>query len=400
MSTAVMTNRVELTSFADRSLKAAARFWFVVAVLGQLIFAFTVASFYGLTALRGNLEAWNAKLANGYVAGQTMGNTALVGHIIFATVISVAGAFQLIPRVRSRFPVFHRWNGRLYLLAAFTQAITGLYLTLSGRRLVGDLPQQIAVRLSAVLILLCGAMALRYALVRDFQTHRRWALRLFIVSSGSWFFRVGLFLSFLIFRGPFGFDPDTFTGPFLTFLAFAAFLGPLGILELYLRAQDGPGALRRMLTAVALIVLTLGMAGGVFGATMGMWLPTLKKAYDSRKSVGETLSATIASRGIGAASLQYRELKSSSASTFNFDEDQLNTLGYELLRAHKFPEAIRIFQLNVEAYPQSGNVYDSLAEAYMNNGDRPQAIANYQKSLELNPKNHNAVKMLQKLNAP
>jgi Flp pilus assembly protein TadD len=155
-----------------------------------------------------------------------------------------------------------------------------------------------------------------------------------------------------------------------------------------------------MLTAVALIVLTLGMAGGVFGATMGMWLPTLKKAYDSRKSVGETLSATIASRGIGPASLQYRELKSSSASTFNFDEDQLNTLGYELLRTHKFPEAIRIFQLNVEAYPQSGNVYDSLAEAYMNNGDRPQAIANYQKSLELNPKNHNAVKMLQKLNAP
>jgi tetratricopeptide (TPR) repeat protein len=400
MSTAVMTNRMELTSFADRSLKAAARFWFVVAVLGQLIFAFTVACFYGLTALRGNLQAWNAKLANGYVAGQTMGNTALIGHIIFATVISVAGAFQLIPRVRNRFPVFHRWNGRLYLLAAFTQAITGLYLTLSGRKLVGDLSQQIAVRLSAVLILLCGAMALRFALVRDFQTHRRWALRLFIVSSGSWFFRVALFLSFLIFGGPFGFDPDTFTGPFLTFLAFATFLGPLGILELYLRAQDRPSALRRMLTAFVLVVLTLGMAGGVFGATMGMWLPTLKRAYDSRKSVGETLSATIASRGIEAASLQYRELKSSSASTFNFDEEQLNTLGYELLRAHKLPEAIRIFQLNVEAYPQSGNVYDSLGEAYSNNGDKAQAIANYEKSLRLNPKNHNAVKMLQKLNAP
>jgi tetratricopeptide (TPR) repeat protein len=400
MSTAVMTNRMELTSFADRSLKAAARFWFVVAVLGQLIFAFTVACFYGLTALRGNLQAWNAKLANGYVAGQTMGNTALIGHIIFATVISVAGAFQLIPRVRNRFPVFHRWNGRLYLLAAFTQAITGLYLTLSGRKLVGDLSQQIAVRLSAVLILLCGAMALRFALVRDFQTHRRWALRLFIVSSGSWFFRVALFLSFLIFGGPFGFDPDTFTGPFLTFLAFATFLGPLGILELYLRAQDRPSALRRMLTAFVLVVLTLGMAGGVFGATMGMWLPTLKRAYDSRKSVGETLSATIASRGIEAASLQYRELKSSSASTFNFDEEQLNTLGYELLRAHKLPEAIRIFQLNVEAYPQSGNVYDSLGEAYSNNGDTAQAIANYEKSLRLNPKNHNAVKMLQKLNAP
>jgi hypothetical protein len=400
MSTAAITNRLEVISLAGRSLKVAARVWFVVAVLGQFVFAFTVASFYGLTALRGNLQAWNSQLANGYATGQTMGNAALVGHLIFATVISVAGAFQFIPRVRNRFPVFHRWNGRLFLLAAFVQGVTGLYLTLSGRKLVGDLSQQIAVRLSAVLILLCTAMALRYALIRDFPTHRRWALRLFIVSSGSWFFRVGLFLSFLLFRGPFGFDPGTFTGPFLTFLAFAAFLGPLGILELYLRAQDHPGALRRVLTAVVLFVLTLGMAGGIFGATMGMWLPTLKKAYDTRKSIGQTLSATIASSGVNAASTQYRELKISNTSTFNFDEDQLNTLGYDLLRARKLPEAIRIFQLNVEAYPQSSNVYDSLGEAYMNDGDKARAIANYQKSLELNPKNHNAVKMLQKLTAP
>jgi Flp pilus assembly protein TadD len=75
-------------------------------------------------------------------------------------------------------------------------------------------------------------------------------------------------------------------------------------------------------------------------------------------------------------------------------------LGYQLIRANKSKEAIRIFQLNVEAYPQSSNVYDSLGEAYMNDGDKQQAIANYQKSLELNPKNGNAVLMLQKLNAP
>jgi hypothetical protein len=372
----------------------------VVAVLGQLVFAFTVASFYGLTGLRGNLQAWNGKLANGYVAGRTLGNAALLGHLIFATVISVAGAFQLIPGVRNRFPTFHRWNGRLYLLAAFTPAITGPYLTLSGRRLAGALSQQITVRRSAVLILLCGPLALRYALVRDFQTHRRWALRLFIVSSGSWFFRVALCLSFLFFRGPFGFDPGTFSGPFLTFLAFAGFRGPLALLELYFRAQDRPGALRRLVTAVVLVVLTLGMGGELFGATMGMWLPALKQAYDARKSSGETLSATIAFPGIDDDDAQYRELKSSShASTFNFEEKQLNTLGYELLRAHKLPEAIRIFQLNVEAYPQSRNVYDSLGEA-MDDGDKALAIANCQKSLELNSKNHNAVKMLQKVNAP
>jgi cytochrome c-type biogenesis protein CcmH/NrfG len=55
--------------------------------------------------------------------------------------------------------------------------------------------------------------------------------------------------------------------------------------------------------------------------------------------------------------------------------------------------------LNVEAYPQSGNVYDSLAEAYTDNGDRRLAIANYQKSLQLDPSNSNAVQMLKKLNS-
>ena len=62
--------------------------------------------------------------------------------------------------------------------------------------------------------------------------------------------------------------------------------------------------------------------------------------------------------------------------------------------------AIRIFQLNVEAYPEASNPYDSLGESYMNDDETELAIANYRRSLQLNPKNHNAVKMLKKLNAP
>jgi cytochrome c-type biogenesis protein CcmH/NrfG len=53
--------------------------------------------------------------------------------------------------------------------------------------------------------------------------------------------------------------------------------------------------------------------------------------------------------------------------------------------------------LNVEAYPQSGNVYDSLGEAYMVNGEKELAIENYEKSLKLDPDNANAVEMLNKL---
>jgi Predicted membrane protein (DUF2306) len=398
MSTTVWTTRLELSSVADKSLRAAARLWFVVVLAGQFAFAFSVATFYGLTALRGNFQAWNKILAHGYEAGATMGNAALAGHILFATVINIAGALQLIPDVRNRFPAFHRWNGRLFVLGAFTQAITGIYLTLSGRRVVGDATQHAVSVLGAVLIMFCAAMALRYAMARDFKPHRRWALRLFLVASASWFFRLGFFLTLVLF-GPIGFDQITFTGPLLTFWTFAQYLLPLGALELYLRAQSHPGALRRMATAGVLIVLTLAMGAGIAAVTIGSWVPNVKAGLDSRRSIAQTLSATIVSSGIEAAAKQYGELKAAAPATYNFDENELNNLGYQLIRANKFKEAIRIFQINVEAFPKSANTYDSLAEGYMDDGDKGLAVANYQKSLELNPKNRNAVVMLQKLNA-
>jgi uncharacterized membrane protein len=397
MSTAVMTNRLELDSVADTALTAATRFWFVVTVVGQLVFAFTVGSFYALTALRGDYHKWN--FTNGYVPGFSMGNTAVIMHVASAAFVMLAGAVQLVPQIRSRFPEFHRWNGRIYMLTAVTLSVAGLYMTWF-RGSVGDLSVHLGSTLNAVLIWLCGGMALRYALARDFKTHRRWALRFFLVVSASWFFRIGFFLSFFIFKGPFGFDPVTFRGPFLTFMTFAQYLIPLAVLEICLRAQDRPGALRRMATAGLLFVLTLVMAAGIFAVATAQWVPQVKAAYDPRKSIAETLSATIASTGINPAVRQYHDLKAAEASTYNFDEDELNNLGYEFIRSKKFKEAIGVLQLNVEAHPQSSNVYDSLGEAYMDDGNKPLAIVNYQKSLELNPKNRGAVVMLQKLNAP
>jgi hypothetical protein len=397
MSTAVMTNRLELSSVADTTLKAAARFWFVMTVVGQLVFAFTVASFYALTALRGDYHKWN--FTNGYVPGFSMGNTAVVLHVASAVIIMLAGAVQLVPQVRNRFPVFHHWNGRIYMLTAVTLSLAGLYMTWF-RGSVGDLSVHLGSTLNAILIWLCGGMALHYALARDFKTHRRWALRFFLVVSASWFFRIGFFLSFLIFKGPFGFDPVTFRGPFLTFMTFGQYLIPLAVLEIYLRAQDRPGALRRLATAGMLFVMTLVMGAGLFAVATAQWVPQVKAAYDPRKSIAETLSATVSSSGVDAAAKQYHQLKATQFAAYNFDEGELNTLGYQFIRAKKFKEAIRIFQLNVEAYPQSSNVYDSLAEGYMDDGNKPEAIADYQKSLQFNPKNGNAVKMLQKLKAP
>jgi Predicted membrane protein (DUF2306) len=401
MSTAVLSGtRLELNSIADTALKAATRFWFAVMVIGQSIFAFAVASFYGLAALRGNSpRAWSRSITHGYVPGDTLGNLAVATHLFSAAVIIVAGGLQLTPRIRNRFPLFHRWTGRFYVVTAFAISIAGLYMTWI-RGSVGDLSQHIGSSLMAVLIVLCAAMALRYALARDFKTHRVWALRLYLVVSASLFIRAALFLSFALNHGPFGFDPGTFSGPFLTFITFAQYLVPLVVLEFYLQVKERGGMAARLAMAGVLFVLTLAMGAGISVVVMADWAPKVKTAFDTRISIAKTMSATIASGGVEQAIREYQELKVPQRAGYNFDEGELDSLGYELLHAKRVKDAVRIFQLNVQAYPQSSNVYDSLGEAYMHAGDKSPAIVNYKKSLELNPKNHNAEKMLQKLNAP
>ena len=400
MTTAVLPNRFlsRATSIADAALPTAARLWYLTAVAGQLVFAFAVASFYTSAVVRGNLPAWNRFMPHGYVAGDTVGNVAVAVHLFAAVLIILSGAIQLVPQVRHRAPAVHRWNGRLYMLAAFAVSLAGLHM-LWVRGSLNDLAQRLGISLNAVLIMVCAAMALRSAIGRDFKTHRRWALRLFLVVSGVWFVRVGLFLSFLLFKGPVGFDPRTLQGPFITFLAYGSYLIPLAVLELYLRAERS-GATGRLAMAAALLVLTVAMGAGIFGATMGSWVPKIKTAYDSRTSIGQALSATIASQGIDAAVRQYDQLKAAPPAAYNFDQRELNVLGFELLRARRFKEAVRVLELNVEAYPRSSNAYDSLGEAYMAGGDKAQAIANYKIALTLDPANRSSAQALQELGVP
>ena len=400
MTTAALTNRLSsrATSIAEAALPTAARLWYLTAVVGQLVFAFAVASFYTSAAVRGNFAAWNRFMPHGHVAGDTVGNVAVGVHLFAAVFIILSGAIQLVPQLRQRAPSLHRWNGRLYMLSAFAVSVAGLHM-MWVRGSLTDITQRLGISLNAALIMLCAVMALRSAIGRDFKTHRRWALRLFLVVGGVWFARVGLSLSFLLFKGPVGFDPRTFQGPFLTFLSYASYLLPLAVLELYLRAERS-GARGRMVMAGGLLALTVAMGMGIFAATMVSWLPRIKAAYDGRTSIGQALSATIASQGIDAAVRQYHRLKAAPRAAYNFDQRELNLLGYELMRARRYKEAIRVLELNVEAYPRSSNAYDSLGEAYLADGDKAQAIANYKISLQLDPTNRRAVQALQGLGAP
>ncbi|WP_051670804.1 serine hydrolase [Bryobacter aggregatus] len=94
-------------------------------------------------------------------------------------------------------------------------------------------------------------------------------------------------------------------------------------------------------------------------------------------------------RGLDAA-LAHENKLTRNAST-------LNALGYYLLGGKRHAEAIRVFERNIAAFPQDWNGYDSLGEAHAASGNTARAIANYEKSLELNPANENGRKALRKL---
>jgi CubicO group peptidase (beta-lactamase class C family) len=114
-----------------------------------------------------------------------------------------------------------------------------------------------------------------------------------------------------------------------------------------------------------------------------------------KRPIADLLLSAIVTKDVASGIKQYRELKAGpSAGEYNFAETELNSLGYRLLQMRKIADAIEIFKLNIEMYPQSANVYDSLGEAYRAHGDKDLAVANYQKSLELDPKNTNATAKL------
>lgn len=114
-------------------------------------------------------------------------------------------------------------------------------------------------------------------------------------------------------------------------------------------------------------------------------------------SVAQLMAQALRDGGIDAMEARYRAFKTAAATSGVYTELEVNALGYRLMQAGQLAAATRVFELNVESYPNSFNVYDSLAEAYMTAGDDERAIEYYRRSLEINPGNTNATQMIDKI---
>jgi tetratricopeptide (TPR) repeat protein len=150
-----------------------------------------------------------------------------------------------------------------------------------------------------------------------------------------------------------------------------------------------------------LIVLFNNTGGTALGAmSEGIINILYDKPYSlPKKSIADVMGKIIRDKGIKAAIQEYRDLKTNSPKEYIFQPRELNNMGYMVLQGMKNPKgAIEIFKLNIEMYLEYANGYDSLAEAYLEDGETEKAIKFYAKSLDLNPKNTNAIEKLSEIN--
>lgn len=148
----------------------------------------------------------------------------------------------------------------------------------------------------------------------------------------------------------------------------------------------------------ALVILSNSQSPNMFEMKDAIYAIMRAKPYTlPQPSIAPMMGKTLKELGTQAALNFYNKAKDENPRRYAFRESELNTLGIELLELKRPKDAIEILKLNVDMFPYSFNVYDSLGEAYYADGNKEQALANYKKSLEIYPDNTNAQAMLKRI---
>lgn len=148
------------------------------------------------------------------------------------------------------------------------------------------------------------------------------------------------------------------------------------------------------------VVILLNNTGGTVLNEISNFILNIlynKEPQEIRIPISMHISEVIKTKGIDEAIKEYKRIETEEFSKYDMKESELNELGYYYLNSNNIDEAIAVFRLNIDAYPYAANTYDSMGEALMKKGDTEGSIVNYKKTLELNPRNQNAVNMLKKM---
>ena len=252
---------------ANKSLKYTTVFWFITTLVGQWFFFYYIMAFYGFSVINDNMELWNRWEVMGstpYHLNDFSGNLAFAAHTIGAGIVAFGGVLQLIPKIRNSFPKFHKINGYVYLTTVFCLAISGFYLVWIRDPDPIDL-SGIGTTINGFLILGFAYLTVRRAINKDIASHRKWALRLFLVSNAQWILRIGVF-SYLVTGSMLGMNP-AFGDPFFPIWTFGCFVLPLITLQLYFYAKEKSSNSIKFAASGVLFLLTILMTIGMVGFT-------------------------------------------------------------------------------------------------------------------------------------
>src|SRR5258705_5907022 len=116
-------------------------------------------------------------------------------------------------------------------------------------------------------------------------------------------------------------------------------------------------------------------------------------------TLGAELADVYEKAGIDSTVARYTLLRDRfyGAGSYDFSDRSLNELGASLMAKGRQDDAIRIFQLNVQQNPNSSFAYSSLADAYAAAGQKDLAVQNYEKAVQLEPRNREAEQKLKEL---
>jgi tetratricopeptide (TPR) repeat protein len=135
---------------------------------------------------------------------------------------------------------------------------------------------------------------------------------------------------------------------------------------------------------------------------VNLWCHTCHHGWPRPMTLDEELGEQYRKKGLQAALDHYADLKKKyyGRATFDFGERSLDVFGYTLLEGNDTAGAIQVYKLNSETFPDSSNVWNSLADGYSKAGDIKKAQENYEKALKLDPANQSAKEALKKIKEP
>jgi hypothetical protein len=237
------------------------------------LFGLYIIAFYALALVDGNMVKWNEVLPGLYEEGSRAATSGIGLHFAMGGIILILGSIQLVEALRVRYSAFHRWVGRVYVVASLLTAMGGLiFIFIKGT--IGGLPMDIGFGLYGILMLVAGVETYRHAAAGRYEQHRAWALRLYALAIGSWLYRMDYGFWFML-AGKLGHTSE-FNGLFDRIMAFFFYIPNLLVAEVFIRQRKYTApAVINILSAILLLLMTAFLLTGTYFFTKFYWGPAI-----------------------------------------------------------------------------------------------------------------------------